>query len=475
MTLERDTHEAISRTFHRPRYTLSGSLVNTRDKEKSIRGLVLNIAKRPRAVPQIFRLLLRFAQSSEHERSPYPMMSDVLIAGGGLAGSAVAIQLGRLGVSTELFECGRFPKEKPCGEGLMPAGVAALERLGLNGTKGAPFNGVCYHFGEQIAEGRFPLTDGVPYWGRGLRRLDLDYSLFELAGRTPNVKVRTRALVEAPLLKGGRVVGLMVNGTPRYGDLVIGADGSRSRLRHVLKLDLPSRRKRVGVCTHFRLAPGRAMPQSVDVYLGPGYELYATPLSRGELALAGLASAAALGGRLEGQFRHWCSDQPHLAARLEGAEQVGEILAISPVSGRARQRFLNGFVLLGDAAGFTDPITGGGMTQALLAAELLAQHAVRRAQTGDDWLAHFDRERETLLRDYRRLTALLLWLTRNPAILGVSLEAMRLLPQLFSHLLGIAGGTRRLWGAEAEYPIPASALQRNMWPGLFNEGVDRAA
>jgi flavin-dependent dehydrogenase len=39
-------------------------------------------------------------------------MSNVLIAGGGLAGSGVAIQLGRLGVSAELFECGRFPKEK---------------------------------------------------------------------------------------------------------------------------------------------------------------------------------------------------------------------------------------------------------------------------------------------------------------------------------------------------------------------------
>ena len=36
-------------------------------------------------------------------------MRDVLIAGGGLAGSAVAIQLGRLGVSVELFECGHFP------------------------------------------------------------------------------------------------------------------------------------------------------------------------------------------------------------------------------------------------------------------------------------------------------------------------------------------------------------------------------
>jgi 2-polyprenyl-6-methoxyphenol hydroxylase-like FAD-dependent oxidoreductase len=107
----------------------------------------------------------------------------------------------------------RFPKEKPCGEGLMPSGVATLERLGLNGSKGAPFNGICYHFGERIAEGRFPKGDGLPCLGRGFRRLHLDHALFELARRTPNVKVHTGALVEAPLVKDGRVVGLMVDGT----------------------------------------------------------------------------------------------------------------------------------------------------------------------------------------------------------------------------------------------------------------------
>ena len=159
------------------------------------------------------------------------MITNVLIAGGGLAGSAAAIQFGRLGISAELFERGHFGKEKVCGEGLMPAGVAALERLGLSGMKGAPFNGVRYHFGKRVAEGRFPQADGVPCLGRGLRRLDLDRALFELAARTSNVKAHTGAFVEAPLVKGGRVVGLMVNGTPRYGDLIIGADGARSRLR----------------------------------------------------------------------------------------------------------------------------------------------------------------------------------------------------------------------------------------------------
>jgi len=88
-------------------------------------------------------------------------VTDVLIAGGGLVGSAAAIHLGRLGISAELFERGRFPKEKPCGEGLMPAGVAALERLGLNAEKGAPFNGVRYHVGARVAEGRFPKALGA--------------------------------------------------------------------------------------------------------------------------------------------------------------------------------------------------------------------------------------------------------------------------------------------------------------------------
>jgi len=58
-------------------------------------------------------------------------MKDVLIAGAGIAGSALAIHLARRGYSVVLVERSRFPREKPCGEGVMPAGVAALERLVL--------------------------------------------------------------------------------------------------------------------------------------------------------------------------------------------------------------------------------------------------------------------------------------------------------------------------------------------------------
>jgi hypothetical protein len=114
------------------------------------------------------------------------------------------------------------------------------------------------------------------------------------------------------------------------------------------------------------------------------------------------------------------------------------------------------------------------MTQALLAAELLGQYVARNAPATGDRLAEFDCERESLLRDYRRLTAVLLWLARNPAFLGVALEMMRRLPRVFSHLLGVAGGSRRLRGVGSQNGIPVPTVQREIL-SVLEQRSDRAA
>jgi len=380
-------------------------------------------------------------------------MTDILIAGGGLAGSAAAIQLGRMGLSVELFERGEFLKEKPCGEGLMPAGVAALDRLRVgHAVDGAPFWGIRYHFNGRTAEGRFPPVRGVPSVGRGFRRRDLDRALFAAARETPGVTAHTGALVESALMENGRVAGLVVSGELRKGRLVIAADGAHSRLRHALRLEVPERRKRIGMRAHFQLKPGEAHPEWVDIYLCPGYEMYVTPLRHGELLVAALAGKEMLNGPIETHFRRWCDGTRDLSARLLGAEQVSELAVTSPLSGRASPRVLPGLVLLGDAAGFTDPITGGGMTQAFLAAELLARHVSNGLDRADRWIYSFDRERETLLRDYRRLTGLMLRLADRPNLIGGAIATVGRFPRLFSHLLGVSGGVKRLWGGMA-YPV----------------------
>ena len=372
-------------------------------------------------------------------------MADVLISGAGVAGSTLAILLGRRGLQVELFERGHFPREKPCGEGLMPAGVAVLNRLGVGeAVGGAPFYGVRYHYGNHVTEGRFPQTAGLPVSGYGQRRKHLDEVLFRAAANAPGVIAHTEAQVDSPLRENGRVVGVFVDGQPRRAALVVAADGVHSRLRHQMGLNVPVRRKRFGIRAHFRLAKGEVQAPCVDVFLGPGHELYVTPLPGGQVLVAVLADAQQLGESLERSFRRWLLAEPELAKRLEGAEQITPVLAISPLAARARSGVAPGFVLLGDAAGFLDPITGGGMTQALMTAELLDRHIPDRVSEDDSWLWKFERARRALLFDYRILTRMVLWLADHPRLGQRLLWLMDALPSFFSHVIGVSGGVRRL-------------------------------
>jgi|HubBroStandDraft_6_1064221.scaffolds.fasta_scaffold49149_3 flavin-dependent dehydrogenase len=375
-------------------------------------------------------------------------MADVLIVGGGIAGSTLAILLGRQGFTVEIFEQGRFPKEKPCGEGLMPAGVAVLRRAGLaEAVGGVPFYGVRYHTNDFTVQGSFPRTHGVATAGRGQRRRYLDEVLFRTARDTRGVTAHTGTRVDQLLREHGRVVGAVVAGKPRRADLVVAADGIHSRTRHLLRLDTPLQRKRFGVLTHFQLARGQKQPPWVDVFLAPGYELYVTPLPDGEVLVAGLADAGALTQPIAKTFSQWWSSQPLLTARLEGARQVSSIQCIAPLAGKAKCGVAPGIILLGDAAEFIDPITGGGMTHALVTAELLAHRILLATTNPDDWIWDFERERRTMLRDYRLLTHALLWLASHPRFADKMFSLLSYSPALLSHFVGVAGGVRPLFGA----------------------------
>jgi len=374
---------------------------------------------------------------------------DVAIAGGGIAGASLAVMLGRAGLSVALYEQRAFPSEKPCGEGLMPAGVGVLERLGLSDPIGGfPFVGIRYRAGDVLVEGRFPRTIGVPPCGLGQRRLRLDHALFQAAVSTPGVRATQGVRVEGPLVEAGRVVGLRAGGSDVRARLVVAADGPLSPLRRALGLDgVRARRQRMGVRAHFRLAPGQVAPDHVEIFLGAGHELYVTPLPDGEVLIAGLADSAAVLGQARTAYARWIDAQPILRARLEGAAALTDVEGRAPLASRARAGFVPGAVLLGDAAGFIDPVTGGGMAQALLAAELLAAHAphmLAPGPSGDAWLRRFDARRNALLRSYRALTHVVLWLAGSPRRARFALRTLRATPWLFRHLIGVAGGTRRL-------------------------------
>jgi len=376
--------------------------------------------------------------------------ADVVIAGGGPAGAALAILAGRAGFSVSLFDSARFPRDKACGEGLMPAGTAALERLGLvQATGGVPIEGIRYRGFGVLAETTFPsprATPNVRAYGRGQRRLIFDQALWQAAASTPNVRTFEQAPVDGVVSRAGRAVGLHVGGQTVLGGLIVGADGARSAVRRATGLDHPSMaRPRWGLRMHFRLAPDQPPPTFVEVFVGERHELYLTPLPANEVMVAMLSEPGGGEAPPAEVLRAFIQRHPALATRLRGAQPVSAVRGRAPLAASARAGIAPGLVLLGDAAGFTDPLTGGGMAQALLSAELLARYLPRAlAQRDDEWLWRFDRRRRALLRDYVWLTRVLVQAARRPFLARATLRGMRAFPAFMRHLVGVAAGTRRL-------------------------------
>lgn len=377
-------------------------------------------------------------------------MPDVLIVGAGPAGASLAVWLGRAGYEVVLLDKARFPRDKACGEGLMPSGVAVLQQLGLTDAidAGAPFEGVRYHAHGRQAAGRFPKLPGMPDFGLGQRRLHLDQRLIEAVKDTPGVTFLEGLRAERLLKQGDRVTGLEAGGDTWAAKLVVLADGLHSPMRRAAGLDGPADpRPRLGLRAHYRLAEGQSVGKWVEVFLGDRRrELYVTPLPNRELLVAALVDQQAVEGRPAAAFEAWVRAEPGLAARLEGADAISPVIGMAPLAVRPRAGVAPGVVLLGDAAGFIDPITGGGMAQALLSARLFAVHApaVLAAPDGDALLA-FDQARNRLLRDYRLLTRLVLQLADHPPLARAAVRLLAAQPGLFSHLLGVSSGGKPIW------------------------------
>jgi flavin-dependent dehydrogenase len=354
---------------------------------------------------------------------------DVLIVGGGVAGSSLAIMLGRSGFAVRLFEKTQFPREKPCGEGLMPAGVAVLQRWGLDAlVAGCSFHGVRFYFGQGPAARNDCKTFRFQSPGLGQRRRVLDQELISCAAATPGVQVHTGVSVNSLIIERGVVKGLRVAGQEYRAPLVVAADGAHSTIRSQLGLDHPIKRDRFGMRAHFRLADAKPQVPWVEVFIGNKIELYATPLPNREISVALLAPAGTLRAH-PAEFLALCRSFPALADRLEGAQQITRLMGAAPISGNSRHIATPGVVFLGDAAGYADPVTGTGMTQALITAELLTKHLLRQKKLATATLWSFEQHRRAVLAKYRTMAFVALWLSQKP------------------HLARLVSGAADLWSS----------------------------
>ncbi|HEY7293471.1 MAG TPA: NAD(P)/FAD-dependent oxidoreductase [Dehalococcoidia bacterium] len=376
-------------------------------------------------------------------------VADVIVVGGSVAGAATAVFLGRRGRRVTVLERAHFPRDKPCGEGLMPHGVEVLRELGLSDALRAAcareLIGVRYLLpdGRAVAA-RFPCAARGSGVALGIRRLALDHLLVQHAAALPGVEFRQRFQVRRLLRSRDGLIAVSDGRETVHGRVLVGADGIHSRVRAWLGWD-GSRRwlRRYGVVGHYRLG-GDAQPPLIEVLLTPGMEAYLTPLGGGEVLVALLGGRHLLrhfAGRLNEAFAETVQGQPLLAARLRGAELLSGVRATGPFAAHANRVAGSRALLVGDAAGFLDPITGEGMASALLQARAAAD-VIDRA---------LDRDRLPDLREYsamhRAITrqgALLTWLAlalcSSRTFRGRAMGGLRRRRGLFGKLLAIDCG-----------------------------------
>jgi flavin-dependent dehydrogenase len=342
---------------------------------------------------------------------------DLLVAGGGPAGLVTALHAARAGLDVEVWEPRPGDVDKACGEGLMPGALAALQALGVD-PPGQAFHGIRYVGSGRSADAEFRAGPG-----RGIRRTTLHRALREAAldagARIEQRALRTLTQDEATVTADG----------VRARHLVA-ADGLHSPVRRLLGVGTaPGRHPRFGLRRHFRTVPWSPY---VEVHWAPEVEAYVTPVGDG---LIGVNVLAATGG---GSFDDRVRAVPGLPDLLAGAEVVGDVRGAGPLWQGARRRVAGRVLLVGDAAGYVDALTGEGLALAFAQAG-----AAVRAIT-DGVPERYERDWAQVTRRYRWLTAALLVGTRPRFARRSLVPVSRALPPLFrgavNSLAGPAGG-----------------------------------
>ncbi len=307
---------------------------------------------------------------------------DVIIIGAGPAGSIAGLCLARSGCNVLMIDSASFPRDKICGDELAPVGLQLLKELGI--------------YDQIISSKAYPIRKAQLYGPFGT---ELSFS-FEFKSEAPEIMIVPRKVLDNQLVQSaesagahlllGRVTGIKqkkhdTEVIVREGDkyhkcrarAVIGADGATSVLARQLNV-VPWRHRVLAVRGY--LSDFKLCPNTMEGYFNhkwwPGYA-WIFPLSS-DSANVGLGIDIRHFRQNKdnlGQLLEQLLYGSHFKSRISKNTQLSQLrtwpLNLGPPvwENLVRDRC----ILVGDAAGLINPLTGGGLANAMLSGKIAAE------------------------------------------------------------------------------------------------------
>lgn len=326
---------------------------------------------------------------------------DVIVVGAGPAGATTAVYLAQQGYDVLLLDRRQFPRDKVCGDAVPAGAIDTLIHLGMGDKiQKAVERGELYPLESMllVSPKGYELEAMFHKGSSGsdsyvAPRIYFDALIYQHAIDSGASFQQSQAA--GPLVENGRVAGVMVKENGRAQELrakvVIGADGVTSAITRALR---PKENQHQdghrAVALRAYIHGLEEFPKQVEFYLYnqilPGYAwIFPTGPGRANIGLGmRLDHFRAKKQSLE-EMLHIFLAMPAIKKRLKPGWELRDVATwqLNFGSQKHLQHVYNGAILVGDAAGFINPLTGGGIHNAIVSAKLAARTVHEALQRGD--------------------------------------------------------------------------------------------
>lgn len=310
---------------------------------------------------------------------------DVLIVGGGPAGSGLAFHLASKGIKVIVVEAGVFPRDKICGDGVSPIALAELEKMGITGSKKFKKANEIKRVGLFLKNSKAFINlskpENLPYHARIIPRLELDNWIFEAAKKAGASYIQGTRVVSYSISSNSALVQLK-DAKKTFSlktKLIVGADGGNSTIARKLHHRKPKDDYQLlGLRAYYKNVHGPK--DRVDIYFNEGgfpgiFWMFPKGANGANIGIAMISKTLPYKPpHIKKLLMHHISNNPDILERIGKGEIEGKIDGWPITFFNSKQKITDHrLMLVGEAAGLINPLSGDGIQYALLSSKWAAE------------------------------------------------------------------------------------------------------